>query len=229
MPQTGHPAPSRSSIPPATSTPSSSLAPPLSSTTSAAVGTTPTLGLTFPQVVGSALAAVTGAFCAGWLGVAGTIAGAAVGSVIGTVGSASYTYSLQRGHAVVRRGERLTDRTPRLPWTRLALGTAVVLLLGLATLTLVEGMTGRPVSSLTSGSGTGTTLGQILSPSGGDGSDTVDPAGGPTQQPSDGPTTEPSPAGGSEPPAADPSVDPGAEPTPTPTDPASPTAPTPTP
>ncbi len=38
-----------------------------------------------------------------WLGVSGTLMGAAIASIVGTVGSAMYTYSLQQGSNVVRR------------------------------------------------------------------------------------------------------------------------------
>ena len=64
---------------------------------------------------------------ASWMGVTGTLVGVAVGSVVGTVGSASYTYSLRRGHALVlaRPGQPTapaeavlapTRRAPGRPW-----------------------------------------------------------------------------------------------------------------
>ena len=61
------------------------------------------LDLTPTQVTGSALAAMSGAFFASWAGTAGTIIGAALGSVIVTVGAATYTWSLQRTRDAVRR------------------------------------------------------------------------------------------------------------------------------
>lgn len=52
--------------------------------------------LSVPQVLGGALAAVTAAVAASYLGVAGTVIGAAVASVATTVGSAIYTHYLKR-------------------------------------------------------------------------------------------------------------------------------------
>jgi hypothetical protein len=61
------------------------------------------LGLTPAQVLGSALAAMSGAFLASWLGTAGTLVGAAVGSVVATIGAAIYTHSLRRTAEAVKR------------------------------------------------------------------------------------------------------------------------------
>ncbi|HQR27970.1 MAG TPA: hypothetical protein PLP61_13100 [Nocardioides sp.] len=183
--------------------------------------TAPRLGLSPAQVAGSALAAVSGAVLASWLGVTGTLVGAALGSIVGTVGAATYTYSLQRGHAVVR-GARLPagatrppveepDRTWRdWPWRRLAVGAAAALVLGLAALTMVEGLVGKPVSSLTNGSGGGTTLGRVT---GGGGSRDNQPSPQPTtptapSSPSPTPTQEPSPT-------PSPTVEPSPTPSPT--------------
>ena len=55
----------------------------------------PTVDVNVVQVVASALAAVSSAVLLSTVGVAGTIVGAAVGSVIATVGGAVYSYSLQ--------------------------------------------------------------------------------------------------------------------------------------
>lgn len=54
----------------------------------------PTLQLSLPQVVGSALAAATSALAASFLGVAGTLIGAVFGAVIATIGGALYSHSL---------------------------------------------------------------------------------------------------------------------------------------
>jgi len=78
------------------------------------------LGLTPAQVVGSALAAMSGAFLASWLGTTGTLVGAAVGSVVATIGAAIYTHSLRRTAEAVKRtavqarhGVLLTGAVPR--------------------------------------------------------------------------------------------------------------------
>ncbi len=59
------------------------------------------LGLSLPQILGGALAAVTSALAASSLGVAGTLTGAFLGSLIATIGAAVYSQSL------VRAGKRL--------------------------------------------------------------------------------------------------------------------------
>jgi hypothetical protein len=78
----------------------------------------PRLGLSFSQLVASALAAASAAFGASYLGVAGTIIGASVASVIATVASAMYASSLQRSTQVVRR--------TATQWTRVAATAPVV-------------------------------------------------------------------------------------------------------
>ncbi|GAA4941398.1 cytoskeletal protein RodZ [Nonomuraea thailandensis] len=62
--------------------------------------------LSVPQILGSALAAVTAAVAASYLGVAGTVIGAAVVSVASTVATAVYTHYLKQ------TGERVKHRTP---------------------------------------------------------------------------------------------------------------------
>src|SRR3954468_6332246 len=52
-------------------------------------------GLTFPQILASALAAATAAILGSFLGVLGTIGGAALASIVSTVGSALYQKSLE--------------------------------------------------------------------------------------------------------------------------------------
>ena len=193
----------------------------------------PRLGISTAQVAGSALAAVSAAFFASWLGVAGTLIGAALGSVVGTVGSASYTYSLQRSHALVRGcpAHRAPQRSGppapggQWPWRRIAAGGAAVLALTLGTLTVVEGIVGKPVSSMTSGGdGGGTTIGRVVRDEGPRGdsptpseptaptSPTPSPSTDPTSQPTDQPSGTPSP-----------SVQPTGSPSPTPSDETSPT------
>ncbi|AQZ60190.1 Proline-rich protein [[Actinomadura] parvosata subsp. kistnae] len=62
--------------------------------------------LSVPQILGSALAAVTAAVAASYLGVAGTVIGAAVVSVASTVATAVYTHYLKQ------TGERVKQHTP---------------------------------------------------------------------------------------------------------------------
>ncbi|TDE23962.1 hypothetical protein E1295_45625 [Nonomuraea mesophila] len=77
-----------------------------------------TFELTVPQIMGSALAAVTAAVAASYLGVAGTVIGAAVVSVASTIAGAVYTHYLARTSdrvkqraLVVRKAETSGDGT----------------------------------------------------------------------------------------------------------------------
>jgi hypothetical protein len=172
------------------------------------------LGLSPAQVVGSALAAMSVAFFASWAGTTGTLIGAAFGSVIATVGAATYTWSLQRTSEAAKRTAALvkqrtvvtgimprtvaqgpprageaegpppvTDEPPPvespadqagesdadadeksrwwdLPWAKLAIASLAVMIAGMAGITAVEVVTGKPIASLLGrDDGTGTTLG----------------------------------------------------------------------
>ncbi|MEV4014295.1 hypothetical protein AB0J35_27715 [Nonomuraea angiospora] len=103
-----------------------------------------------PQIVGSAMAAVTAAVAASYLGVAGTVIGAAVMSLASTVATDVYTHYLKRTgdkvrqHTVSAWHERTAeagDGTPRrsaqamasagallkaLPWAKLGVAAALV-------------------------------------------------------------------------------------------------------
>src|SRR4051794_26455207 len=59
-------------------------------------------GLSIPQIVSGALAAATAAILGSFLGVAGTIGGAAVASIISTVGASLYQRSLERTRDAVK-------------------------------------------------------------------------------------------------------------------------------
>lgn len=56
------------------------------------------LGLSVPQLLGSAGAAVSSAVVASFLGVAGTLIGAAIGSIVSTVSAAVYTNMARTAH-----------------------------------------------------------------------------------------------------------------------------------
>lgn len=133
------------------------------------------------QLVASALAAVTAAVAGSYLGVNGTVIGAAVASVCSVVGTAIYSHSLRRTgdrvrSAVPASARWLPDRTEPMPIptpvpvapqrTRLAprqparrlhplarVGAAAVIVFAaaLGVLTGVEIVAGRPVSDLVSG------------------------------------------------------------------------------
>lgn len=70
------------------------------------------LGLSAPQVAGSALASVTAALAASWLGVAGTIIGAALGSLFATVGAALYAQTIRNSKVAVAKIVPTRPSTP---------------------------------------------------------------------------------------------------------------------
>lgn len=77
--------------------------------------------LSVPQILGSALAAVTAAVAASYLGVAGTVIGAAVVSVASSVATAIYTHYLKRTgervkhHTLVPKGDATPSRAACWP------------------------------------------------------------------------------------------------------------------
>ncbi|MPZ96145.1 MAG: hypothetical protein GEU96_14845 [Propionibacteriales bacterium] len=218
----------------------------------------PALGLSFPQILGGAVAAASAAVAASALGVYGTVAGAAVVSVIATIVTALATSSVQRGTEVIAtRGSRVSARgaartgrsevdrpARRIQWRVIGVTAASTLLLALAAVTGFELLTGSTASELTAGdrSGSRTTIGSILGPQPAAASERVAdidaetaeqdrPADEATKTPTTGPA-EPTPT--REQPRPAPTTDP-AEPTtdptteePTPVEP-TPEEPTPTP
>jgi len=169
------------------------------------------LDLSPAQVAGGALAAATAAALSSGLGVAGTIAGAAVISLVTAVAGTLYTQSLRRTRTHVRAAAALvTARRGGIgpgpaaaqPAGRIALrprrlvaGGLVVFCLAVAGITGFELITGHPLS----GGAAGTTLGELTrtGPEGGSGRDDQPPPGqerttdpDPAED-SDAPTTEP--------------------------------------
>ncbi len=172
-----------------------------------------TLGLSTAQVAGSALAAVSGAILASTAGVTGTVIGAAIASVVATVGAAIYTWSLRRTTvavkktaAQVRQAALVSGPLPRtvvqgplrtlkeraaaksseqdpgqesedpeseedsdedswrraIPWGKVLLASLAITVVALAGITVVEAITGKPISSVTGGSDSqGTTVGNV--------------------------------------------------------------------
>lgn len=142
------------------------------------------LQLSATQLIASALAAVTATFAASYLGVSGTVIGAAIASVVTVTGNAVYGHSIHRTGERVRSAvpigvrwqpPRLPDgleqaptavrparpvRRPRSPMPRrLAVASVAVFAAVLALVTSVELVAGRPLSDLLRGtSGQGTTV-----------------------------------------------------------------------
>lgn len=207
------------------------------------------LGLSPAQVAGSALASMSGAFFVSWAGTAGTLIGAAIFSVVATVGAATYTWSLRRTSEAARRTASLvreralvTGALPRsslargplredgndrsgapdepgmppspveepaeiatgkgrwdLPWVKVALASLAVMIVGMAGVTVVEAVTGKPLSAFFGkDDGTGTTVGHIV---GGGSKSSTDENQAPTKnnrsprqpEPSSGPSEQPQP------------------------------------
>ena len=62
----------------------------------------PKLELSGTQIIGGALAAASAAVASSWLGVAGTVLGAVIVSLVASIGSALYTHSLERSSRAIR-------------------------------------------------------------------------------------------------------------------------------
>ncbi len=73
----------------------------------------PRLELSLVQVVASALAAASGAVAASYLGVAGTVAGTAIFSVVATTATAVYTHSLSQTRSRLRQRAAANSYRPR--------------------------------------------------------------------------------------------------------------------
>ena len=142
------------------------------------------VGISAVQVVAGAAAAATGAFAASALGVAGTVAGAAVVSVLVTVAAALYDHSLRqaRYRLLLARQAKTAETGAVSPaptdphedddlpidplegldlsdergyhWRRIVLVAAAVFGVAMATITGFELVTGRPISSVFTGDDT---------------------------------------------------------------------------
>lgn len=75
----------------------------------------PSFGLSATQLTGTALAAITATVAASYLGVTGTVIGAALASVLTAIGNAVYTTSLRTTRDRVRDVVPLPARTRSLP------------------------------------------------------------------------------------------------------------------
>ena len=142
------------------------------------------VGISTVQVVAGAAAAATGAFAASALGVAGTVAGAAVVSVLVTVAAALYDHSLRQArHRLLLARQAKTAAIGAVPpptadgtesedlpvdplegldlsdergyhWGRITLVAVAVFAVAMVTITGFELITGRPISSLFTGDDT---------------------------------------------------------------------------
>jgi len=184
-------------------------------------------GINVPKVIAGTLAAVSAAVVGSFLGVAGTLIGAAVASLVGSVGTEIYERSLHRGAkklqtlapsfikapaavgtpavAAVTDDDKPSHTVPepararQIRWRRVAVIAGALFALAMGSITAAELITGHSVqSAVGSSSGSGTTVGNILK-----GDDTKKPAPAPSTSttpapaPSEEATTPTTPPAGS--------------------------------
>jgi hypothetical protein len=153
-------------------------------------------GIDIPKTIAGALAAVCAAVVGSFLGVAGTLVGAAVASIVGSVGTEIYQRSLHKGAqklqtlaapafikapaavgtpAVAAAAEEDSPShtvpekpKPQIRWGRVAMIAGALFVLAMGTLTVTELITGKSVAA-TVGNNTGatTTFGGIFDPGSG--------------------------------------------------------------
>jgi len=143
------------------------------------------LHISLSQVAASSLAAVTAAVLCSFFGVAGTVIGTAVASVLATIGSALYVHSLQRTKARLRRLHQAGAASPpfgevvktarqqgrrlagQIPWRVAGIGSAVVFVVSIGLITAIEAGAGETLAGLFGVSHSGahsTSIGSALSP-----------------------------------------------------------------
>jgi hypothetical protein len=165
------------------------------------------------NLLGGALAAISGAVVASFFGVFGTLAGAGVMSIFMAVATAGYAHSLATAHRWLRRklrrrpsdaAEAGTPPAQPMRWQQVVLAAAAVFAIAMGAVTTVEATTGRPLASLlgsppSRGGSTsvGVVVGQSVAPTprAPDTSATLPPASAPTTTAPDGLVTTTAPAG----------------------------------
>ena len=109
------------------------------------------------NLLGGALAAISGAVIASFFGVFGTLAGAGVMSIFMAVATAGYAHSLATAHRWLRRtllrragGETEADMPLAQPirWQRIALAITAAFTIAMGAVTTVEATARRPLASL---------------------------------------------------------------------------------
>jgi hypothetical protein len=179
-------------------------------------------GIDIPKTVAATLAAVSAAVVGSFLGVAGTLIGAAIASLIGSVGTEIYDRSLRKGRkkletlapafvkapaaigtppvAAATEEDSPSHTVPegarrQIRWGRVAVIAGALFVLAMGSLTVFELVTGKSVASqLGNSTGAKTTIGGVLD-GGGDPASTPTPATSATPTdtaPTTAPTTEPS-------------------------------------
>ncbi|GAA2695911.1 hypothetical protein [Actinoplanes palleronii] len=174
-------------------------------------------GIDIPKTIAGTLAAVSAAVVGSFLGVAGTLIGAAVASLISSVGTEIYHRYLERGTKKLQTafvtapaavGTPEVAAAPQPPsdepaparqirWKRISLVAASLFVLAMGTLTAAELLAGRSAADATGGKSGGAPT--VFNWTGNDSS-------------SDADTDKPAPASSTTPAGADPSTEPAAEP-----------------
>jgi hypothetical protein len=126
-------------------------------------------GIDIPKTIAGTLAAVSAAVVGSFLGVAGTLIGAAVASLVSSVGTEIYHRYLDRGTKklqatflaapaavgtpeVAAAEEELPSGTPqKIRWKRIVMVTGALFVLAMGTLTVAELLAGRSAADATSG------------------------------------------------------------------------------
>ena len=124
----------------------------------------PALGVSVAQISSGALASVTAAVVASYFGVGGTLIGAAITSVVATLGGALYKQSIERAQArvLIRRNPQTgvvtrevvpaatarPSRRFRLRWGPIGAAIVLVFALALGSITAFEAVAKKPVASL---------------------------------------------------------------------------------
>jgi hypothetical protein len=137
------------------------------------------------QVAASCLAAITAAVLCSFFGVAGTVIGTAATSIVATVGSAIYGYSLRRTRARLQRLHQAGEASPpvrevfktarengneiwsQLPRRALAIGAVAVFVVSIAVITFIELGLGQSLASafgVSHGGGRETSLFSTVAP-----------------------------------------------------------------
>lgn len=140
-------------------------------------------GIDIPKTIAGVLAAVSAAVIGSFLGVAGTLAGAAVASLIGSVGTEIYHRFINRGRkkiegtflapaavgtppveAAVHESPSEPPKPRKIRWARVMMVAGALFVLAMGTLTMAEVISGRSVADATQGGNHGsTTLGGLVS------------------------------------------------------------------
>lgn len=201
-------------------------------------------GIDIPKTLAGALAAVCAAVAGSYLGVAGTLAGAAVASIIGTVGTEVYARSIHRGAKKLQTIAPTFVKAPaavgtppveaaseeespshtvpagsrrQIRWSRIALIAGAVFVLAMGAVTAAELFAGRSVASMVGHNTSGTTTVSSVTDDGGSDRRDDQPATTPSDAPTDTESTAPEDAPTTGPAETPATTEPTAEPNTEPT------------